>query len=133
MQGTHPRQSIPVNMVSAGKISVLLLLLCTLIVLGKRKSPSRNRPKQKQKPKQKPDVKTFNVSSLEEGPGSCPGKYLFEDGDSLELTSPGYPSRRYPNQYNCQWNLEASGCQFNVICDDLFTRPVCSGRQALPS
>eukprot|EP00090_Calanus_glacialis_P033161 TRINITY_DN55000_c0_g1_i1.p1 TRINITY_DN55000_c0_g1~~TRINITY_DN55000_c0_g1_i1.p1 ORF type:complete len:248 (+),score=72.63 TRINITY_DN55000_c0_g1_i1:28-744(+) len=113
---------------TTGKITPFLLLLAIVVVLGKRKTPSRNKPKQKPKPKPKPKpvVKSYNVSSLEEGPGSCPGKYLFEEGDTLQLTSPGYP-KRYPNNHNCQWGLEASGCQFNVVCDDLFTRPVCSG------
>lgn len=116
----------------SGKAASLLLLALLLVNLveGKRKTPGRNKQKPKQKPKPKPKpkplVRSYNVSSLEEGIGSCPGKYIFEEGDSMQLTSPNYP-KPYPNRYNCQWGLEAHGCQFNIECQDLFTRPVCSG------
>ena len=56
----------------------------------------------------------------------CLGDYFFEEGDSLELTSPRYPGR-YPNKYNCAWSLHAVGCQFSVQCSDLYTRPSCPG------
>ena len=110
---------------SVSRITFFLILAGFMLVLGKRKNPGKNKGKQ-QRPKPSPLVKSYNVSSLEGTAATCPGKYLFEEGDLLELTSPGYP-KRYPNRYNCQWDLEASGCQFKVECDDLFTRPSCSG------
>ena len=58
--------------------------------------------------------------------GHISGDYFFEEGDSLELSSPRYP-RRYPNKYNCAWSLHAVGCQFSVQCSDLYTRPSCPG------
>merc|ERR1712050_651707 len=121
-----------VTMRISGKAAapLLLALLLLNLVEGKRKTPGRNKQKPKQKPKPKPKpkplVRSYNVSSLEEGIGSCPGNYIFEEGDSMQFPSPNYP-KHYPNRYNCQWALEANGCQFNIECDDLFTRPVCSG------
>ena len=58
--------------------------------------------------------------------GHISGDYFFEEGDSLELSSPRYP-RRYPNKYNCAWSLHSVGCQFSVQCSDLYTRPSCPG------
>ena len=74
-----------------------------------------------------PETRLFNVSSLEEDHvAKCPGEYYFEEGDSLDLLSPKYP-KRYPNKHNCQWSLHAVGCQFSVVCTDLYTKPTCLG------
>lgn len=92
-----------------------ILLVCTVLLtpsLGRRK-PGRQ--------------SVLTVSELEEGhKADCPSTYIFEEYDSLSLTSPGYP-RRYPNNHNCKWTLQSSGCQFNVQCHDMYTKPSCRG------
>ena len=77
------------------------------------------------------ETRSFNVSNLDvDHEAKCPGEYFFEDGDSLQLVSPNYPGR-YPNKYNCIWKLHAVGCQFNVVCDDLYTKPTCQGTDTM--
>merc|ERR1712083_910141 len=103
-------------------------IAATLLVFLLIASLSTAMKKKKQKGKQQ-RAPARNVTVFEMEPGelaSCPGTYWFEEGDSISITSPSYP-KHYPNGHNCRWELQASGCQFNIECNDMYTRPLCQG------
>ena len=117
-----------ITMTSTVKCVTILLLLSALVrVDGKRGERQRKKCKRRRCEAEVPDVRRWNVSSLAaDHVAACPGEYSFEEGDTLQLTSPRYP-RRYPNKHDCAWRLRASGCQFAVACADLYTKPSCPG------
>lgn len=80
--------------------------------------------------KKKDKSKVRQVTWLE-GTASCPGKYGLEEGDKLNILSPGYPEN-YPNKFDCTWKLQAIGCQFRIECSDMYTRPSCIGETWKP-
>ena len=85
---------------------LLLLVLITPSHAMKRK-PSPKRPAQQKQPgKARPPARELTATSLAGRAAPCPALLTLQEGDAIQLTSPGYPAP-YPNQYNCRWDLQA--------------------------
>jgi len=98
------------------------MLKFTVFILFVLLALSADAKKSKKKKKNKLNQKITWLN----GTARCPGKYVIEEGDELNIVSPGYPNN-YPNRFDCTWRLKAIGCQFRVECSDMYTKPSCVG------